>query len=124
MNINILYIHTLYKDSYMLYYCNDCFICTSNLSDYNKHLKTNKHRNKVNNQDKTGIYIKKHIQNKQYQNENIPLNVTNTSPKHNNDESNKLKNKNKQCKYCGVCYAYSSGLSRHMKTCNGTTLEQ
>ena len=31
----------------MLYYCNDCLICTPNLSDYNKHIKTMKHYKKV-----------------------------------------------------------------------------
>lgn len=109
----------------MLYYCNDCFICTSNLSDYNKHLKTNKHRNKVQNQDKASIYIKKHInQNKREPNENITLHVSNASTNHDNKETNKLKNKNKQCKYCGVCYAYLSGLSRHMKTCSSMITEQ
>jgi len=108
----------------MLYYCNDCVICTSNLSDYNKHLKTNKHRNKVKNQNTATFCIKNQIiQNKQDLNENINLNINIPSTNDDSHETNKLKSKNKQCKYCGLCYAYSSGLSRHMKTCNGTKTE-
>ena len=49
MNINIKYISILYTDSCMLYYCNECLICTSSRADYNKHLQTNKHLKKQGN---------------------------------------------------------------------------
>jgi hypothetical protein len=97
----------------MLYYCNDCLICTPNLSDYNKHIKTMKHYKKVISKN-TAVNalapatasnsIKNNIvQHNQYENDNNTHQETNI--------------KSKQCKYCGVCYTYSSGLSRHMKSC-------
>ena len=75
----------------MLYYCNDCVICTCNLSDYNKHLKTNKHHNKVKNQNTATFCIKNQIiQNKQDPNENINLNINIPSTNDDNNKMNKL----------------------------------
>jgi hypothetical protein len=50
-------------------------------------------------------------------------NIKNNTVQHNQDANDNNTRqepniKSKQCKYCGVCYTYSSGLSRHMKSCN------
>lgn len=100
----------------MLYYCNDCFICTPNLSDYNKHIKTMKHCKKVmskNTSASASVSVSASASN----------NIKNNTVQHNQDANDnnthqELNIKSKQCKYCGVCYTYSSGLSRHMKSCN------
>ena len=118
----------------MLYYCNECIICTPNRSDYNKHLQTKKHRNKVKNQSNTSIVYPNNentndtiqINSNGYENvhdnANINLIISDIPIKpHEPDEDNKSFNKDKQCKYCGVCYSYSSGLSRHTKKCNGAS---
>jgi hypothetical protein len=64
-------------------------------------------------------------QNELNANANINLNASNNPINHDNDnDSKKIFNKDKRCKYCDVCYSYLSGLSRHMKTCKGTIPEQ
>jgi hypothetical protein len=64
-------------------------------------------------------------QNELNANANINLNVSNNPINHDNDnDSKKIFNKDKRCKYCDVCYSYLSGLSRHMKICKGTIPEQ
>lgn len=111
----------------MLYYCNECLICTSSRADYNKHLQTNKHRNKLKKQGNASVVITNNTtQNDSDANPNIKLNVSNIPIKHDNDDddSKKIFNKDKRCKYCDVCYSYLSGLSRHMKTCKGMIPEQ
>ena len=126
MNINIKYISILYTDICMLYYCNDCLICTSSRADYNKHLQTNKHRNKLKKQGNASVVVTNNMtQNELNANANINLNVSNNPINHDNDnDSKKIFNKDKRCKYCDVCYSYLSGLSRHMKICKGTIPEQ
>jgi len=110
----------------MLYYCNECLICTSSRADYNKHLQTNKHRNKLQKQGNASVVVTNNMtQNELNANANINLNVSNNPINHDNDnDSKKIFNKDKRCKYCDVCYSYLSGLSRHMKTCKGTIPEQ
>lgn len=110
----------------MLYYCNDCLICTSSRADYNKHLQTNKHRNKLKKQGNASVVITNNMtQNELNANANINVNASNNPINHDNDnDSKKIFNKDKRCKYCDVCYSYLSGLSRHMKTCKGTIPEQ
>ena len=123
MNINIKYISILYTDSCMLYYCNECLICTSSRADYNKHLQTNKHLKK---QGNASVGITNNMtQIEVNANANINLNASNNPINHDSDhDSKKIFNKDKRCKYCDVCYSYLSGLSRHMKTCKGMIPEQ
>lgn len=110
----------------MLYYCNECLICTSSRADYNKHLQTNKHRNKLKKQGNASVVVTNNMtQNELNANANINLNTSNNPINHDNDnDSKKIFNKDKRCKYCDVCYSYLSGLSRHMKTCKGMIPEQ
>ena len=112
----------------MLYYCNECVICTSNRADYNKHIQTKKHRNNLKKEgnisvvvpNNTNIYIPNEPDTNTNTNANVSLNVSDIPIKHyDEDDSKKLFNKNKQCKYCGVGYSYLSGLSRHIKKCSG-----
>ena len=110
----------------MLYYCNECIICTSNRSDYIKHLQTKKHHNKVKNQGNISIVVPidkntndtTQISSNGYENANISLNVSDIPINHHDPSDDKKSfNKDKQCKYCGGCYSHLSGLSRHIKKC-------
>lgn len=94
----------------MLYYCNACIICTPNLSDYNKHIQTKKHIKKTTTNTVSSIYDSNEC--------NVNLNISDIQFNIANDRNVKKNfNKDQRCKYCGVCYSYSSGLSRHIKEC-------
>jgi hypothetical protein len=110
----------------MIFSCNICNFYTLNRYDYKKHVQTKKHISKC------GI---SHLDEPNNVNEDsteeneIVLNIVdNSNQKHNEPiiptKNNRSSNKSRTCKYCGLCYAYSSGLSRHMKTCNGVGTEQ
>jgi hypothetical protein len=110
----------------MIFSCNICNFYTLNRYDYKKHVQTKKHISKC------GI---SHLDEPNNVNEDsteeneIVLNIVdNLNQKHNEPiiptKNNRSSNKSRTCKYCGLCYAYSSGLSRHMKTCNGVGTEQ
>jgi hypothetical protein len=113
----------------MIFSCNICNFYTLNRYDYKKHVQTNKHLSKC------GISHLDEAKNEKDDNEystidnEIVLNfVDNSNQKYNEPitpkKINRCSNKSRTCKYCGLCYAYSSGLSRHMKTCNGTKTEE
>jgi hypothetical protein len=106
----------------MLYYCNECIICTSNRADYNKHIQTKKHNNNLKKKGKKVVDISESTNDPDANvNTNVTLNVSDIPTNH-IDESHHKKsfNKDKQCKYCGGCYSHLSGLSRHIKKCSGT----
>jgi len=112
----------------MIFSCNICNFYTLNRYDYKKHIETKKHLSKC------GISHLDEPKNKNEdstdENENeIVLNIVDNSNQKYNEpitpkKINRFSNKSRTCKYCGLCYAYSSGLSRHMKTCNGTKTEE
>ena len=118
----------------MLYYCDVCIICTSNRSDYNKHLLTKKHLKHINSQSTqtkcNEVYNSKLPITATITETNIMLNIcdidcngnVNGNGNGNDNEKNtkRMFNKIQRCKYCGGGYSYSSGLSRHMKKCNGS----
>ena len=110
----------------MIFSCNICNFYTLNRYDYKKHIETKKHLSKC------GI---SHLDEPKNKNEDstdeneIVLNIVDNSNQKYNEpitpkKINRSSNKSRTCKYCGLCYAYSSGLSRHMKTCNGTKTEE
>ena len=113
----------------MLFSCDVCKFYTLNRYDYKKHVQTKKHLSKC------GISHLDEAKNEKDENEystidnEIVLNLNDNSnhaykspitPK----KINRSLNKTQTCKYCGLCYAYSSGLSRHMKTCNSIITEE
>jgi len=110
----------------MIFSCNICNFYTLNRYDYKKHVQTKKHISKccISHLDEPNN------ENEDYTEKNeIVLNIVDNSNEQNNESItpkiiNHSSNKNRKCKYCGLCYAYSSGLSRHMKTCNGVGTEQ
>jgi hypothetical protein len=119
----------------MLFSCDICKFYTSNRYDYKKHIQTKKHiancnlshlDNTENHNDETEENDNSTIVNE------IVLNITDKSniPKRRYNgyitpkKITHVFNKVQTCKYCGIGYSYSSGLSRHMKTCNGTIPEQ
>jgi hypothetical protein len=113
----------------MIFCCNICNFYTLNRYDYKKHIQTKKHISNFN------ISHLDEPKNKNEENEDssadnhIVLNILDNSNQKNNEPITPKKinydlNKSRTCKYCGLCYAYSSGLSRHMKTCNGTKTEE
>jgi len=124
MKLNILWF--IYK---MLFFCDACKFYTSNRYDYKKHIQTKKHISK---------YDVSHLDESKNENEEtynstldteIVVNITDSSnqlykqsilPK----KINRCSSKSQTCKYCGLSYAYSSGLSRHMKTCNSAINEE
>lgn len=113
----------------MIFSCNICNFYTLNRYDYKKHVQTKKHLSKC------GISHLDKAKNENEENENsaadndIVLNIIDSPNKTHKPhitpkKINRSSNKSRTCKYCGLCYAYSSGLSRHMKTCNGTITEE
>ena len=76
----------------MDFHCKECNFSTKNKYDWNKHILTNKHKFKV-------------------------LKKSNTDLHNEKEKKNKKVFKNFQCKKCNKSYRYSSGLSRHEKTC-------
>lgn len=112
----------------MLFSCDICKFYTSNRYDFKKHIQTKKHISNCN--------ILHLDEAKNEKDENEYSTIDNEHVLNLNDNSNhaykssittkkitRSLNKTQTCKYCGLCYAYSSGLSRHMKTCNGTKTE-
>jgi len=119
----------------MIFSCNICNFYTLNRYDYKKHLQTKKHLLKCgishldeqNNENNENNENNKN-EDSTYENE-IVLNIVDNSNQTNNESItqnniNHSSNKTRKCKYCGLCYSYSSGLSRHMKTCNRVGTEQ
>ena len=111
----------------MLFSCDICKFYTSNRYDYKKHIQTKKHiancnvshlDNTENHKDETEDEIVLNITDKPNRtNQTYNGHIT---PKKINNVFNKVQT----CKYCGIGYSYSSGLSRHMKTCNGAIPDQ
>ena len=110
----------------MIFSCNICNFYTLNRYDYKTHVQTKKHISKcgISHLDEPNNVNEDSVE----ENEIVLNIVDNSNQKHNEPiiptKNNSPSNKSRTCKYCGLCYAYSSGLSRHMKTCNGVGTEQ
>jgi len=110
----------------MIFSCNICNFYSLNRYDYKKHVQTKKHISKccISHLDEPSNVN----QDSTEENEIVLKIVDNSNQKHNvpiiQTKNNRSSNNSRTCKYCGLCYAYSSGLSRHMKTCNGVGTEQ
>lgn len=113
-----------------LFSCEICNIYTANRSDYKKHIRTKKHikltKNCVSTVDENTSNDDDDDNDDDATTKNdFGLNISNISTTtertyngfDNATEINSSYNKNQICKYCGVGYSYSSGLSRHMKEC-------
>ena len=76
------------------YDCKPCSFFTNNKTDYSRHIKTNKHKKKVNTTTKTCIKRAS----------NVPKTC--------------IEKKIHMCPFCENTYSSSSTLSRHKKACN------
>ena len=70
-----------------MYYCECCSFKTERIGNYNRHLKTKRHLNKIN---------------------NIPIN-TNDAPINTNNQFT--------CEFCNSSYSKISSLNRHQTSC-------